>query len=107
MTARQSEVSCVRLYYLYGRVKPDGRWKLVGKYESKDDPELKDMVLCKEVEHDGKVYQVEWKVVKKSALEHVLREIPVTFVEFFLVLAIAVGDLLEWVVDFIQGKETL
>ena len=97
----------MKLYYLYGRVKPDGKWKLVGKYESKDNPELKDMVLWKEIEHDGKVYQVEWKVVKKSVLEHILREIPMTFIEFFLVLVIAVEDLIEWIVDFIQGEEAL
>jgi len=97
----------MRLYYLYGRVKPDGKWKLIDKYESKDDPELKDMILWKGIEHDGKVYQVEWKVVKKSALEHVLREIPMTFIEFFLVLAIAIGDLIGWIVDFIQGREVL
>jgi len=94
----------VRLYYLYCRVKPDGEWRLVGKYESEDDPELRNIMSLREV---GEAYQIEWKVVKKSVLEHVLREIPMTFIEFFLVLVVAVGDLLEWIISFIQGREVL
>ena len=97
----------MRLYYLYGRIKPDGKWRLIDKYESEDDPDLCDITSYCEVEKDGKTYQVEWKVVKKSVLEHILREIPVVLVEFFLVLAVAMYDLLEWVVDFIQGRKTL